>query len=196
MGWCLRAVALLYAATAPAHVLRAQAAADFARADSAIVRLEPSAFTALPSPIRRDLERRGCRVPQSFADTRPHNVVRGALSGPGPNDWAVLCSIAGTSRVLIYGGAPRPGGAGPDSLALQPDATYLQSGVQDGSPWRIGFSRRITVATPTLIRSYAKGSRASVSRVDHAGIEDSFLEKASRIFYFSAGRWRMFPGAD
>ncbi|MFN2567340.1 MAG: hypothetical protein ABR499_20275 [Gemmatimonadaceae bacterium] len=37
---------------------------------SAVQRLAPSAFADLPQTVRRDLEARGCRVPQSYDGPR------------------------------------------------------------------------------------------------------------------------------
>jgi hypothetical protein len=107
--------------------------------------------------------------------------------------------VAGESRILVYRASSVGSAAAVvDSLGPERDATYLQTGVQEGSPWRIGFSRRIGIASPALMRSYSKaaGNRTSPERFEHAGIEDSYLEKASRVFYFSRGRWRTLPGAD
>lgn len=74
-----RLVGLALAATATAPKVSAQTPADFARADSAFVRLQPSSSPQRPAAIRGNLQQRGCLVPQSFAERYPHNVIHGAL---------------------------------------------------------------------------------------------------------------------
>src|SRR5262245_36638029 len=110
-----------------------------ARAVRAIVRLPPSAFAQLPSAVRRDLERQGCRVPQTFASAARHNVIRGAFTSRGSAEWAVLCSIADSSRILVYRGDVLA-----DSLERKADRNYLQD-VKELAPYGLGFSRRIGV---------------------------------------------------
>lgn len=184
------ALALVVLAPGPAT---SQTPADWARADSATVRLSPAAFPQLPAAVRRDLERRRCRVPQASDSRGAHNVVRGAFLGRGTDDWAVLCSRAGVSRILIY-----RAGQVADSLGRATDHGYLQTGVQAGAPFGIGFSRQIGVASPLDIRAYAKafGGPSLPHPLDHAGIEDRFVRKASIIWYFVRGRWRSLQGAD
>src|SRR5688572_13873626 len=71
-------------------------------ADSATLRLSPTAFPHLPSQIRRNLQSRGCTIPQTFADTKPHNVISGEFARRGQTDWAVLCSRNKVSSILIF----------------------------------------------------------------------------------------------
>lgn len=169
--------------------LRAQD--EWARPDSATVRLAPSSFPALPAPIRRDLERRGCRVPQAAERPEPHNVIRGAFTGPNRIEWAVLCSVRNASRTLLYGNS---GTAPIDSFAESRDIDFLQ-GIGNG---RIGFSHRIGVVTAAYIRESAKayGGPKPPPVIDHDGIEDAFVGKASAIAYFYRGKWLSLQGAD
>jgi len=175
-----------------------QSRADFARADSAVVRLAPAAFPALPVEVRRDLDRRGCRVPQSYLDSLPHNVVHGAITATGRADWAVLCSIAGRSRILVYQHVVGrvADTTHVDSLEVARDANYLQSGVKPGAPAGIGFSRHIDLVPIARIRRGLRQLGERNPTVDHAGIEDAFLEKASEVLYLVNGSWRKLPGAD
>jgi hypothetical protein len=185
-------VALALALFAP-RLAKSQTPADWARADSATVRLPPAAFPQLPTVVRRDLERRRCRVPQSSDGRGAHNVVRGTFLARGAVDWAVLCSRAGASTILIY-----HAGHVTDSLGRADDHGYLQAAVRAGAPFGIGFSRQIGVASPHDIRAYAKtfGGPSLPHPLDHAGIEDSFVGKASTILYFARGRWRSLQGMD
>lgn len=94
---------------------------DWARPGSAIRRLSPSDFPQLPNAVRTDLTQRGCTVPQAWLNPEPHNVVQGAFIRPDSKDWAVLCSRAGISRILVFrdGKTTRV-----DSLARMPDRSY------------------------------------------------------------------------
>jgi len=184
-------VLFLLAAFVPGLARPQPTAAREVRAVAAIVRLRPSAFAQLPLAVRRDLERRGCRVPQTFASAARHNVIRGAFTARGSAEWAVLCSIADTSRILVYGRDVLA-----DSLERQADRNYLQD-VKEVAPYGLGFSRRIGVAPPAVIRMYANElSSSPPPSVDHDAIEDSFVEKASKLFYFVRGRWRILQGMD
>jgi hypothetical protein len=157
----------------------------------------PAAFPQLPSAARRDLQRRGCRIPRASGpdvsasqQARPNNVLAGAFLGPGQHNWAVLCSIADTSRILIYAGARS---AHVDSVARIPDGGFLW---QERGSAR-GFYRELGTATPHLIRRLARaaGDHAPPT-VDHLGVNDYFAGKASTIYYFRRGRWLEFPGWD
>lgn len=145
-------IGLVMGSAAPTRVQ-----STWASADSATVRLLPALFPALPLRVRRDLERRGCQIPQVSNATHarePHNVVRGAFTGPDRVDWAVLCSVRDTSQILLY---HDNAAAATDSLARAADLTYLQ----DVAPGRIGFSRVLSAASAAHTRERAKVSRRS-----------------------------------
>jgi hypothetical protein len=162
----------------------------WARADAATRRLAPSEFSDLPQPVRAELDRRGCSIPQAYTGGPPHNVVRGAFRSAGQHDVAVLCSRARTSAILIFwGGDPRSA----SEIAAQPDANFLQ----EVAPGRIGFSRAIAAASPESIRQrsrrYADPLPPSVA---HDGIHDAFIEKASVVWYWHEGKWLQLAGAN
>jgi hypothetical protein len=167
----------------PAHV---------ASVGQEIVRLAPSAFSALSPTVRRDLERRGCRIPQSFARRDPHNVVRGRFTRAGQMDIAVLCSTGITSTILVFRGGTTSEVV---ELASQSDETFLQTIAADG---RLGYSRALAVANSTHIRQHHAecGGLEPPTRIDHDGLEDIFVEKASVIWYWYRGRWLMLQGSD
>jgi len=156
----------------------------------AIKRLPPSAFPQLPAVVQRDLERRGCTIPQAFYPERPHNVVSGRFLRANQLDWAVLCSVRDSSRILVFwNGTP----GNPTELAPEADAARLQ-GIGDG---KIGYSRGIGVARPVAIRNLARAFDGWIPRpLDHDGIEDAFIEKASAIHFLHRGKWRMLRGVD
>jgi len=164
---------------------------DFAKADADTVRLPPAAFPDLPAPVRADLERRGCTVPQPFVRrSSPQNVVRGRFLSPVSRDIAVLCSKTKRSAILVYRGGTAPAAA---ALADLPDANFLQ--VVDGAG-AIGFSRALSAATPQRITHHGAREPPAALSTDHDGIEDAFLEKSSSIWYWSGGKWLELPGAD
>jgi hypothetical protein len=163
---------------------------DFARADAAIVRFDPSAFPELPPPIRDGLNRRSCTVPQP-ADERTRNVVSGRLITPGRVDWAVLCSRERQSVILVFNGTSAARIA---ELDAEPDLNYLQ--VVDGAG-TISYSRVLAVATPKVVRQRARNDgRHQLRQIDRDGIEDAFVGKSSQIWYWSGRRWLRLVGAD
>ena len=161
---------------------------DWERANVNVRRLPPSVFQQLPAPVVEHLRKRGCTVPQSFATAKPSGVVRGHFTSTKRLDWAVLCSVGQVSTVLVFRGGSV---STIDELARQPDSTFLQV-VGPGNA--IGFSRAIDVADPRHIRSH--GGDSVVPGLDHDGIEDSFIEKGSTIWYWYDEQWRELPGAD
>jgi hypothetical protein len=174
----------------PAVLILTAALAAFSPQGDGIIRLKPRDFRQLPSAVRKNLEKRGCTVPQYPGGTAPHNVINGSFIAKGSRDWAVLCSIKGVSRILVYrgGSAKRV-----DSLASHPDAGFMQrteSGV-------VQFSRKIEIATPKIIADRAKASgMTKPPPVDHHAIEDGSLENVSTIHYYYRAKWRELPEAD
>ena len=157
---------------------------------AAIVRLAPDRFLELSPEIRQYLDQRNCTIPQSWFNKRPHNVVRGRFTVANDTDIAVLCSTGQASKILVF----RSGDATQVAeLALQPDDGYLQR--VDGRA--VGFSRALGVATPAYIREHfaAYGGR-ELPPLDHDGINDIFVEKASIVWYWLNGRWLQLQGAN
>jgi hypothetical protein len=170
----------------------------WARLDSARHLLPPAAFPALPPGVRADLARRGCRVPQAAGPdvsgalaARPNNVLHGAFTGRRARDWAVLCSVAGVSRILVYHAGRT---ARVDSLAARPDGGFL--GREPGREW--AYARVLSAVGAGYIRDHAAAYEgpAPPPRLDHQGIDDAFAGKASAVYYFHAGRWRTLQGAN
>lgn len=167
---------------------------EWAQADSLTVRLPPSAFPELPAQVKRWLSKCGCRIPQPFdqSSAKPVNVARGEFEREGQLDWAVLCSRARTSTILIFrGGSP----TAIDSLAPAKDANFLQG----EGPGKIGYSRLIQTIRPSKMRKiyevWAAGSKPPVPLL-HDGIENFFLGKASVVYYRNKGKWLELVGGD
>jgi len=166
-------------------------AADWSRADLDTVRLSPGKFAGLPSIIRTELDRRGCTIPQPFTarPDRPQNAIRGRFISRTSTDWAVLCSRQRRSAILVF---RDEGVTTIDELAAEDDAGRLQ--VTD--PGKIGYSRGIGVADPNNIRRHNLRPATPLPTLDHDGIDDAFIEKASVIWYWASNRWLQLAGAD
>lgn len=165
-------------------------ALDFDAAARRIVRLPPSAFPLLPGAVVKELERRGCTIPQEGIGKKPSNVIRGHFAKPGQTDWAVLCSLNGSSAILVFwnGAAADPG-----EVARREDRIFLQGIGGD----EIAFSRSISVVGSGVILTHYKAyGGPTPPPLDHQGIDDSFLEKASSVHYFFKGKWLELTGSD
>ena len=179
------AVAALCSAQLPGDLQR-----TFDLAERRIVRLPPREFPELPGTVTLELERRGCRVPQEAFTKTPHNVVRGEFVKPGQTDWAVLCSRGGASTILVFWNGS---GTAPAEIAKAEDRNYLQ-GI---TPSQIGFSRGIrAVGREFIMRHYQAYGGPAPPTVEHQGIDDAFIEKASVTHYFHNGKWLQLTGAD
>ena len=152
--------------------------------------LSPSAFRDLPRGIVADLKQRGCLIPQSGDTSGPNNVIRGEFARSGQMDWAVLCSVRGVSSILVY----RKGeNRAPASLALRADRNYFETDFQG----RQIFVRAIQpVGQDFILEHYRAYGGPKPPAIDHQGIEDEFLKKASIVWYFERGRWLKLTGAD
>lgn len=177
--------------------MQVQSADVWETADRAVLRLAPSAFPTLPQIIKRDLERRNCTVPQpapaAIGPTpdrdRLHNVIHGHFQRGRQTDWAVVCSRNRVSTILVFWGGRANNVS---ELEQKPDADFLQGWGVD----TIVFSRTIAVASEAHIRDYFRRDEAKPPVLEHAGIEDIFLGKASTVWYWRTGKWVHLTGAD
>ena len=164
---------------------------DFARADAETVRLKPAVFAGLPPHVRQELERRGCVVPQSYPDRVPHNVVRGRFTSVAQTDIAVLCSRQRVSAILVFRGGTTDAVS---ELGERPDSDFLQVVAAGGV---VGFSRAVGIADPKYIQEHHRRyGGPTPPRLDHDGINDIFVGKASVVWYWSGGTWLQLQGAD
>lgn len=161
------------------------------RAEFAITRLAPTAFPQLPGDVLRNLQARGCTIPQTYSDVVPHNVISGEFARRGQTDWAVLRSRCGASTILVFWGGATKSVA---ELAKAEDRRYLQVVGGDG---QINFSRSIMAVGGGYIHErYRRYGGVRPPRVDHQGIDDGFEGKASGVWYYHRGRWLALQGAD
>ena len=160
------------------------------QAPARIVRLSPAAVPGLPANLARELQRRACTIPQEQYSKKTNNVIRGEFAKPGQKDWAVLCSINGVSRILVFWNGSEKN---PAAIAPMEDRIYIQAFRKD----QFSYSRGITPVGRDFIRLHhdAYGG-ATPPPIDHQGINDAFIEKASTVWYFYNGRWRKLSGSD
>jgi hypothetical protein len=79
-------------------------------------------------------------------------------------------------------------------LARQPDRDRLQN---VGPVGVIGFSRELGVADPKFIQEHHElYGGPKPPPLDHDGINDMFVGKASVVWYRYQGRWLQLTGAD
>lgn len=184
------ALSLLLIMAAPMLGQLAKDQRQFDEAERRIVRLPPTAFLSLPSNVVAELQRRGCSVPQDAFTKKPHNVISGQFARPGQLDWAVLCSVKGVSTILVFWNGS---GTNPAAIAPMRDRNFLQGITAD----EIGYSRGISaVGRDFIMQHYTAYGGPKPPPVDHQGIDDAFLEKASVTWYFHAGKWSQLSGSD
>jgi hypothetical protein len=172
-------------------------ASPWSQVDTSRLLLTPDKYPKLPGEIRDDLVRRGCRIPQASGpdtpwhlDRHPNNVISGSFTAAHSRDWAVLCSIRDSSRILVYVDSKA---ARVDSLAPQGDAGYL--GKEEGHDW--GYSRVIYSVPPKIIRNAQVAFGEPAPRgLDHLGIENYFAGKGGEIYYCKRGRWMTYGGMN
>jgi hypothetical protein len=164
-----------------------------ARANAAlgkIRRLPVEAFPNLPPVVSAVLRTRNCRVPQPSLDGAPRNVIRGDFFAKGEAGWAVFCSVDNSTTLLAF---RNDRDSSPDTLATSEDRVYLQ-GLPDG---KIGYSREImAVDRDFIMRHYRAYGGPEPPPIDHQGIDDAFLEKASITWYIYRGKWLKLTGSD
>ena len=175
---------------APARQGELPAQQDWQGAIGRIRRLPAEAFSDLPPTVAAVLRARNCRVPQPSAGGAPRNVIHGEFFAGGQIGWAVLCSVKNSTALLVF----RNGSdASPDTVGTGEDRTYLQGLDSD----TISYSREIAVANRDFIMGHYRAyGGPEPPPIDHHGIDDAFLEKASVTWYFHRGKWLRLQGAD
>src|SRR5713226_4714293 len=160
------------------------------KAEQEIRLLPPSAFPELPVEAIKQLQHRGCTVPQVSGIPELHNVIRGQFARRGQTNWAVLCLKDGKSCILIFSG--KPNGC-PNELACEENESFIQM-IGDG---RMGYSRKINaVSSDYILEHYKRYGGPVPPRLDHQGIDDGVGGKASHIHYCYQGKWLTLTGAD
>jgi len=171
----------------------AQETSRWDAADAAIVRLPPSAFAELPEAIARELQRRGCTVPQPWElfAPEPANVISGEFEKPGQTDWAVLCSVDRATSLLIFWNGSA------DQVEQIGVSSSDRGGLQVVRGEEIGYSIAIfPVGEAYILDHYQAYGGPEPPPIDHQGINYAFIEKASVVLYWYDGEWLDLQGAD
>lgn len=156
-------------------------------------RLSPREFPGLPDAISRDLESRGCTIPQSYAGPRPHNVIQGEFHQPGQMDWAVLCSRDGESSILVYSGSSDDRA---EEIGKGWKEHVILEKLEDGER-RVEFHRKINAVGERFILEHQRAyGGPAPPPIDHQGINDAYVEKGSTVHYWHEGSWRELTGED
>lgn len=146
-------------------------------------RLPPRAFAALPDQLRRVLEAKRCRVPQTWLGWReePNNVISGSFTRAGQLDWAALCSDGESSQIVVLWG----GTVGCDSAPTAVPDKHSTS-TMDGE---------VAFAATILVFDLAPIAQGRAGWPPH-GIEYVYEGRASVIYACRGGRWQAISGAD
>jgi hypothetical protein len=164
--------------------------ARFDAAAKAILYISPDAFPQLPDTVKSTLRSLKCAIPQPTGSGPQRNVIRGDFFTRGQMSWAVLCSVGGFSSILVFRDNLD---AHPEELERSEDKGYLQNLGNNV----IGYSREITAVDRNMIMtSYREHGGPEPPPIDHQGIDDAFLEKASVIHYWYEGEWLKLQGSD
>ena len=155
-----------------------------------VQRLRVENYPELPSAVAAVLESRHCSIPQPNQNGPARNVIRGKFFRKGQKGWAVLCSADGKSSILVF----RNNHDGhPDEIAGCSDDRFLIETWQG----EMVYLREIsTVDQKFIFRHYRAHGGPKAPPIDHNGIDDAFLEKASITWYWNNGKWMQLQGAD
>ena len=155
-----------------------------------IQRLPPEAFPELPAAVAGVLRARGCGVPQPSPEGPPRNVIRGEFFAKGEAGWAVLCSVSNRTALLAF---RNDSDTSPDTLGTSDDLNYLQGLGGD----RIGYLHQIAAVDREFIMTHYRAyGGPEPPPIDHQGIDDEILERASVTWYFHQGKWLRLTGSD
>lgn len=148
------------------------------------IRLLPvSSFPQLPSAVVQQLSQMGCMIPQTYEAHGPENVVSGSFEKQGSSDWAVLCSVKGTTTLYVFFQSNL---ASPVALRHQLDGKWLG---RDGA-WSLDYGSAWGIsAIPSRVMPRTE-------HIEHDGVQDSFVEQSSTIHYFDDERWTLLDNSQ
>ncbi|MCL4783651.1 MAG: hypothetical protein KJZ70_11515 [Bryobacterales bacterium] len=133
---------------------------------------------------------RNCTVPQPSPEGVARNVIRGEFFAKGESGWAVLCSVNHLTALLAF---RNDHDTNPQTIATREDLGFVEV-LGNG---KAGYSREIrAVGRDFIMGHYRAYCGPEPPPIDHQGIDDAFLEKASITWYYDGGRWLQLQGAD
>jgi hypothetical protein len=150
-----------------------------------IPRLSANSFPMLPKEVSDFLNASEYKIPQCTVIPEEHNVISGNFDSDSTLDYAILVSQNYKCKILIFWGSSA------DSVKVleeRSEMDFLQSDVEG-----IIFSRVIKPADKSQLKTKNVNFTSSFS---HQGIEDIFLGKASKIFYYQNDVFLNLRGAD
>ena len=176
----------------PSHTITSQNVS--VESENEWISLKPSKFDNLPKDIIEHLQSLNCEIPQSYFSEKPHNVIQGEFFTKGQKDWAVLCFRNNNIDDSILFAYPNASSKNVVEVTHGSDSGYFQNFDGKGT---MGFSRAVGTAKKQYIidRNPEIAKKTSLI-LDHDGIEDAFVEKASTVLYFHRGKWLELQGAD
>ena len=164
--------------------------AHAADSSKTVRRLRVENYPELPSSVAAFLQSRRCTIPQPNHDGPAQNVIQGEFFRKGQKGWAVLCSSGGKSSILVFRNSYD---SSPSEIAESPDSRFIIDTWQSGKV----YSREISaVDQKFMFRHYRAYGGLKPPQIDHNGIDDAFVEKASITWYWHSGKWVQLQGAD
>jgi hypothetical protein len=153
-------------------------------------RLSVADCPQLPSNVAAVLQGRLCTIPQPNQGGPARNVIQGEFFRKGQKGWAVLCSSGGKSSILVFRNSYD---SSPNEIAESTDNRFIVDTWQGGKV----YAREISaVDQKFILRHYHAYGGLKPPQIDHDGIDDAFLEKASITWYWHNGKWLQLQGAD
>ncbi len=170
---------------------------DWEKAKENILRLAPSKYPGLPKSVVKGLEKRGCSIPQLGGPkgwSKPQNAISGVFRKLGQTDWAVLCSVDGNSTILVFWSGLD---AAVEEVAEWSDDKNWLQGLGPNPEEGIIFSRMLYKADRKyILEHYNVYGGPKPPPIDHEGINEAFIQKASTVHYWYEGKWLKLTGAD
>ena len=168
----------------------AEWARRISEAEQAMVMLSPASFPDVPAVVRGEFESMGCQVPQVHGLDEAHNLIKGHFASKDQEDWAVLCSLADSTHIVVLWGGPS---RCPSPIEGSLDREWFQ-GVGSGA---LGYSRKIGTASMSAILRHAEEFDGPPPPAeDHDGIDHYFYGKASVVLFCHEGEWHRLQGID
>lgn len=147
--------------------------------DGPMVMKRPAEFDTVSGAIRSELERRGCRIPQSTQSTRPHNVLWGEFDHRGQRDLVVLCVHGDSAKAYVFWDRDV---SRVEKLPFGNVGYTLSLGTSEGIEAHAAPNARVKAGMPLT--------------VEHDAIEVGCCECCSEYYYRYRGQWFRAPGAD
>ena len=150
-----------------------------------IRRLPVNSFPDLPAAFQKQLEQRGCLIPQTYEAHAPENVVHASLERAGASDWAVLCSSQGKVSLLVYFASA------PSQLLVLSTAVETERLQAHDPSGVLGFNWGIDPASPERVRDAQAGLEPRPPSIDHDALADVIVEGLTIYHYYSKDAWTL-----